>query len=149
MTRTRAYLMFAEMFARYVEYAASIAREFGFRIPAEYDVATSAMNTRSQFVVEYRLRLNDVTHEVVVRFPNPDEGISRYQRDHAALVEKMQHACAELVLKYAQAHGLEPTKDEVARLDRAGVFNDPEVDRRASRITRTAIYDSVKTRRVR
>ena len=96
--------------------------------------------------MEYRLRLNDVTHDVSVRFPNASDGVSQYTRDHTAFVNRMQEACAALVLKYATQHGLAPTKDEQIRLTRLGVYDDPHVDKRARDRTRVAIFDIVRPR---
>lgn len=135
---------FGGIFARYVEYAASLAREYGYRIPATYDVGTAHLRSRTRFVVEYRLRLNDITLDVVARFPNADEGVSRFTRDHTAFVAHMQEACARLVLAYAKKHGLEPSPDEVRALTLAGVYDDPRIDKRARDRARLAVYDIIK-----
>lgn len=100
----------------YVEYAAAVAREYGWRIGINYTVMPEIHAVRTPYVAVYRLHMNDVSVDATLRFPNSDEGVSQYARDATHLVPRLQYACARLVHAYGVHYDLHPSETDIANL---------------------------------
>ncbi len=136
------YNEFGDIFAHFVEYAAECARQLGWKIPKYYTVGTKYIGTRADaWVVEWRIRMNDVTYDFGVRFPNPEDGVSLYTRQREDFMKRVQDACAALVKRFGEHHKLLPTEEESMKLIAAGVLDDTQsIEQRAKAVCRTSKF---------
>lgn len=89
--------MIARALAKEIEFSSSMARQYGFDFPVEYDVGISTNLIRSgrDWYLETSVRLNDITHQVKLPVMNDARG---------TLVTSIRKAAAVLTNEYINKH---------------------------------------------